>query len=156
MNQKIRPEIVLVRGLPGSGKSTFAKSMAGYAHFEADMYFMVDGEFYYDPSSVKQAHERCLVWAYQALKEGKNVVVSNTFMKMWELQRYVDLGFPYRVVEMKERWPNIHGVPESKIAVMASNWEALPIIPLTPQKRPRWPLIGGDGPKNYARVFCSP
>ena len=37
-------ELFLVRGLPGSGKSTFAKAIGGPV-FEADQYFMPD-EFY--------------------------------------------------------------------------------------------------------------
>lgn len=39
-------DLILLRGLPGSGKSTVADLIgakgAGYAHFEADMYFMKD------------------------------------------------------------------------------------------------------------------
>jgi len=37
-------ELILLRGLPGSGKSTFAKSIshAAVGHIEADMFFMKD------------------------------------------------------------------------------------------------------------------
>ena len=34
--------LYIVRGIPGSGKSTFAKSLGG-THFETDMFFMVVG-----------------------------------------------------------------------------------------------------------------
>jgi adenylate kinase family enzyme len=36
---------VLIRGLPGSGKSTLAREMVaeGFEHFEADIFFVVDG-----------------------------------------------------------------------------------------------------------------
>ena len=39
--------LYIVRGIPGSGKSTFAKSLGG-THFEADMFFMKDGEYKFD------------------------------------------------------------------------------------------------------------
>ena len=39
--------IYLLRGLPGAGKSTVAKRLGG-EHYEADMYFMQDGEYKFD------------------------------------------------------------------------------------------------------------
>jgi len=119
-------EIVLIRGLPGSGKSTLAKSMEGYLHFEADKFLEVDGVYTYDASKVRGAHDSCVDSAKKALEQGMNVVVSNTFAKAWEMQRYVDLGFKFRIIEMHNKWPNIHGVPEDKIAFMAKGWQELP------------------------------
>ncbi len=54
-------ELVLIRGLPGSGKSTMAKDLAtqGYLHFEADMYFELDGHYRYDASCIREAHSWC-------------------------------------------------------------------------------------------------
>lgn len=122
----IRNEIVLIRGLPGSGKSTMAKNMEGYVHFEADMFFEVDGAYIHDPSKIRDAHDWCVDAARVALEQGKNVVVSNTFIKIWELQRYVDIGFPFRVIEANGKWKNIHGVPDEKIQNMKESWQALP------------------------------
>jgi predicted kinase len=93
-------EIVLIRGLPGSGKSTMAAKMNGYLHLEADMFLEINGIYVYDASKVKAAHERCIASARKALEQNKNVVVSNTFVKIWELQRYIDLGLPFKIIEL--------------------------------------------------------
>ena len=48
-------KLILVRGLPGSGKSTIASAIDGsdesYApiHLEADMFFMENGEYKFAP-----------------------------------------------------------------------------------------------------------
>ena len=118
-------EIVLIRGLPGSGKSTLAKTMEGYHHLEADMFLEVDGVYVYDRTKISDAHGWCVASAKKALEQGKNVVVSNTFSKNWEMKRYIDLGFPFRVIEAKGKWENIHGVPINVIETMARNWEKL-------------------------------
>ena len=122
----VQNEIVLIRGLPGSGKSTIAKDMLGYVHFEADMYLLIDGVYVYDPSKVRNAHDWCVESAKEALQKGQNVVVSNTFITLWELQRYVDLNFPFRIIELKTMWPNIHGVPLKIIERMSRGWQELP------------------------------
>ena len=50
--------LFIVRGLPGSGKTTLAKSL-GSVHFEADMYFMEGNEYKFDITKIKKAHEWC-------------------------------------------------------------------------------------------------
>ncbi len=51
--------LYIVRGIPGSGKSTFAKQLVGadFLVCEADKYFMVDGEYKFDATKLKQAHD---------------------------------------------------------------------------------------------------
>lgn len=121
-------QIVLVRGLPGSGKTTFAKTMKdGHVHFEADMFFDIEGIYTFEPSKVREAHDWCFESAKSSLKAGCNVIVSNTFIKLWEIKRYVELGYPFRIVEMMQRWGNIHGVPAETIERMSKNWQALPV-----------------------------
>lgn len=122
-NNKGEAKLVLIRGLPGTGKSTMATKMAGYIHYEADMFLEINDVYVYDASKVRAAHDWCLASAKKALEQNKNVVVSNTFVKLWELQRYIDLGFSFEIIEMQERWPNIHSVPEEKIEIMAQGWQ---------------------------------
>lgn len=122
-------ELVLIRGLPGSGKSTLAKSMAGHMHYEADMYFMNDGDYKFDPKLISDAHKWCQWWTKDNLLRNYSVVVSNTFTQKWEMQPYFDmaaeLGVPVRVIEATGNFQNIHGVPEAAIERMRARWEEL-------------------------------
>lgn len=121
-------DLILVRGLPGSGKSTMAKvlSLVGYQHFEADQYFVRDGRYCYDRSQIRDAHEWCQQQTRASLARGEAVVVSNTFTRLVELEPYLTMSKRMRVIEAHGRWRNIHGVPEHTLAAMAQRWEPLP------------------------------
>ena len=123
----------IVRGLPGSGKSTFARKWAeenNAYHVEADMFF-VDGNnhYHYDSSKIDQAHDWCQLTAAKALERGENVVVSNTFCRMWEIEPYVKmtekLGAQLQFHECLENFGNIHNVPQASLEHMAARWEKL-------------------------------
>ena len=114
--------LTLIRGLPGSGKSTMAQSM-GITHFEADMFFMKDGQYQFNHTKIKEAHEWCQNQTKKALNRGEQVVVSNTFVKKWEMQPYYDMCHDVSIITLTGNYGNIHGVPEEVIERMRSNWE---------------------------------
>ena len=122
-------ELLLIRGLPGSGKSTMAKeyAKAGYVHCEADQYFEVNGQYRFDASKLSAAHADCLQRAIAALDAGYPVVVANTFTRRWEMEPYVKAakirGVNVRIVEATGNWPNVHGVPEYAVERMRARWE---------------------------------
>ena len=55
--------VLIMRGLPGSGKTFRANEMIGnslnVAHVSADHFFMVDGKFKYDASKAQEARTHC-------------------------------------------------------------------------------------------------
>ncbi len=126
--------LYLVRGVPGSGKSTFAKTLGG-AHFETDNYFMVDGEYKFDFTKLKDAHKWCQDSVNTAMilnhTTGQNevIVVSNTFTQEWEMEPYNKMAetWGYRVfsviVENRHGGVNQHGVPEDKLDIMKNRFE---------------------------------
>jgi predicted kinase len=122
---------MLIRGLPGSGKSTVAKLFDKALHFEADMYFLdADGNYHFDVSKIKNAHNWCRHSVMDAMKEGHPiVVVSNTFTQEWEMEVYYLLAeeLGYRVtsmiVENRHEGKNIHGCPDDKIEQMKTRFE---------------------------------
>lgn len=121
--------LYLLRGLPGGGKSTLAKRLGG-VHFEADMFFMKDGEYKFDPNYLKMAHEWCqnMVWGNMK-DQTETIVVSNTFTREWEMEPYYEMAerFGYMVfsliVENRHNGENEHGVPEEKIQQMRDRFE---------------------------------
>ena len=118
--------LTIVRGLPGSGKSTYAKKI-GCVHFEADMFHFVDGVYRWSGDRVKQAHAWCYDMVTETLKRGVDVVVSNTFTQYWEMEKYINFcvenGIPYKVIRCTGEWDNIHGVPEETLEKMKTRFQ---------------------------------
>jgi len=127
-------ELILLRGLPGSGKSTFAKMLVGdkdYCHKEADMYFVDrDGNYKFEPSKIKEAHIWCKMEIEFVMKyDHSPVVVSNTFTQEWEMDAYYELAAKYGyhvtslIVENRHGGVNEHDVPEDKLDLMKNRFE---------------------------------
>jgi predicted kinase len=134
-----KPIIFLVRGIPGSGKSTFAKHIwDDFVICEADKYFInkETGEYNFDPSKLKEAHEWCRNEVEIRMKEHQvnpqyypEIVVSNTFTQEWEMQAYIDLAnkYGYRItsliIENRHGNSNIHNVPAETLDRMRQRFE---------------------------------
>lgn len=122
-------KLYIVRGIPGSGKSTYAKSL-GVAHFEADMYFMHNGEYKFNRDKLGAAHEWCQTLVRTMLSVGADVVVSNTFTTLKEMQPYLDMaetfGAEVEMIEVKTQYGSIHNVPEETLEKMKARWQDTP------------------------------
>lgn len=139
--QKLSPRIlVLIRGLPGVGKSHMAYRMNAYfddlAICEADRY-MVNAcqEYEYRPERLGECHAHCLVDAVQAMTntDKKVVVVANTFVRLWEMvpynifarmtKRSVVMISILNDMSLNLLSRNVHNVPLDVLSRMAQDWE---------------------------------
>ena len=130
---QINAGLWLYRGLPGSGKSTEAKKTAeewGGFDFATDDYFTVDGEYRFDPSKLKEAHQWCQDETRAFLEAGKLVCVANTFSQLWEIKPYLDMAnqlcVGVVVTHCCNDFGSIHNVPDHAIKRMRERWEHMP------------------------------
>ena len=121
-------ELYLLRGLPGAGKTTLAKSIGG-RHAEADQYFMEDGEYKFDASKLKDAHAWCQSIVDSYVRNGfERVIVSNTFTTEKEMEPYYEMAkkHGYRVtsliVENRHGSKSEHSVPEETLVKMKNRF----------------------------------
>ena len=123
--------LIIIRGLPGSGKSTLAQKLALPGSIcEADNYFMQGGQYKFDPTKLKEAHEVCQTQARNLMSShypASKVVVSNTFTQKREYQPYLDMaeeyGYEVQIIECHGRWNSVHNVPDEAIDRMRERWE---------------------------------
>ncbi|CAL8351587.1 unnamed protein product [Lota lota] len=128
--------LILMRGLPGSGKSTTARELvcAGPSGviLSTDDYFANQDGYLYDPSLLSVAHQWNQNRADEAMLKGRSpLIIDNTNLQAWEMKPYIVMALErgYRVyfqepntqwkfdpVELEKR--NKHGVPQQKISQM--------------------------------------
>ncbi len=123
----------LLRGLPGSGKSTVAKQLAAafsVPYFEADMFYINEaGEYQWQFEHLAAAHTWCEQAVLKQLQQGQIAIVSNTFSTEAEMQVYFDMAKQYNyqvhslIVENRHHSHNQHQVPEKTIHRMKSRFQ---------------------------------
>jgi predicted ABC-type ATPase len=133
--------VSIMRGPSGSGKSTHARmiknAFEGAVIVSADDYFMVEGEYQFDPKRLSYAHNDCFYNFLDAIERKiEEIVVDNTNIHNWEFANYVKVakmnGYNVEIIEFMATsvediktciYRNQHNVPAEVIMRMCCEFE---------------------------------
>lgn len=129
--------IYLLRGLPGSGKTTLAQTLSengSYPVFAIDDYFTnpETGEYIFDYKQNYLAYQQCEQKTQLAMQKGMSkIFVDNTFTIEEELKPYMKLAQEYGyilfviTVENRHGGTNTHQVTTEQLAKMAAKYKVV-------------------------------
>jgi predicted kinase len=132
-------QVIILRGISGSGKSTFIENFfPGAVICSADHFFLDNqGNYNFDHTKLGQAHSQCQYKFSRALDEGvSQVVVDNTNTKTSEMRPYINManehdGYDILIIRLDVEPDvaikrNVHGVPAEVIQNMYDRMQPLP------------------------------
>jgi predicted kinase len=125
--------LILLRGLPGAGKSTLAKLLSEngkYPVFSIDDYFEnADGEYHFRFQENHLAYEQCRYNTEMAMKNNlQKIFIAHTFTINWEMKPYFELAEAYHynlhiaTVENHHGNKSKHAIPHEQLLKMAAKY----------------------------------
>lgn len=141
-----KPELIIVRGLPGSGKSVLAKRFTEldkkFVSISTDDFFTVNGVYCWDYNLLSIAHKWNLWRCKQLMKQRASIIVDNTNTTWKEIKPYVELAvsnefkndyfYTIFINEPATTWQynveecfkiGTHKVPKETIQKMRDRWQ---------------------------------
>jgi len=131
-------KLIIMRGLPGSGKSEKAKQLVedGIIH-STDNYFVQDGVYKFDENNICRFHDLNLMSSIESMKKGVSpIIIDNTNLISFYCEDYVEnakiYGYEIVVVEPESSWAfdvdelvkrNVHNTSRDVILAMLKMYE---------------------------------
>lgn len=134
-NHEFNKNLILLRGLPGAGKSQLANILSEhgkYKTYSVDDYFTdeITGEYLFEFSKNHVAYKKCEENTLQSMLLGEEkIIIHNTFTIAWELETYFKLAEKHQytvfvvTVENYHQRNNIHGVTQEQLQKMAEKYK---------------------------------
>ena len=120
-------KLTVIRGLPGSGKTTYANDNFRAVKLQLDMLRIRNGQYIYDRSQVQFLLMRLYHLIGQVLLSRCDVVVVNTFIKKQQINQIKKLadmyGVQFQVITLKNNFGSTLVIPEKDIVRMKNNWQ---------------------------------
>lgn len=131
MESKKKHKLVIVRGLPGSGKSTYAKNnYPDTFRVESDMYHVRNGVYTFDTHAYNKREHWVKNTIRMALCGGMDVVTSCVYGHAKKIQALKELADEFNadleVIRLTADYGNVHNVPESVLKDMREHFEDWP------------------------------
>ena len=97
-------ECIILRGIPGSGKSFATSKYSDYVYCSADTFFQKDNMYNFDPKKLGIAHRICQQKFSAAILAGSNVIVDNTNLNTSDITTYlkiVDSNYIIKIIDVE-------------------------------------------------------
>lgn len=125
------PSIIFVRGLPGSGKSSFAqllsKTIKNLEWVENDHFRTGEnGEYLYHKDDYQEVRTKVRnVIGHVLEREKESIVVSNVFTTANSMNALTPPGTPTLVFHLTSQFRGVHNVPPAHVVDMKERWEGV-------------------------------
>lgn len=130
--------IILIRGVPGTGKTTLAQEIAArnpdFVHIESDHFFQLpSGQFKFNPRLFSYAHKWCINSVARLVHQEFTPVVSNSLCRQWEIEPYIKIAMAFdtkiEIISLTTEYGSLHNIPENRMQEFRDRFEPEVFVP---------------------------
>lgn len=129
------PRLYIIRGIPGSGKTTYGNSLGCYCFNPNDQYSISGGIYEYDDCLSKPASILCLSLCNMIMIHKKDIAICEVFLHISDMYDYIkratmnsyDIVIVDCLCDLNDSFEsNLHQVPMYKIQNMYNSFYQFP------------------------------